>query len=79
MIQPSVKLIKYTYDVPAVFVGFQNALFSQTPRYLWNTTFTPSTEDFMNLPPYEQCDESAFEIKDPPPLQGWDTRCRKWY
>ena len=79
ILQPNNKLVTHSGNVLNTYTGFQNGLFYNSLRYFDTTTFNPSTDESMNKPPYKLCEDSFFEIKDPPPLNGWDARCRAWY
>ena len=79
MMQPTAKLMVDGYDMPKYITGFQNGLIYEMPRSFKNTTFYPATIDYVNDPPDTACADSVFEVKNPSPNPGWDTRCTVWY
>ena len=74
--QPILKLGSLGYDLPFTYLGFSNGLFYQTP-YTYSSGIISQQE--ADPPVSASCYEVQFEITNPPPLGGYDPRCRPWY
>ena len=74
---PTFELVNANTVVSPIYLGFMNGLVGYTPRYFINETILPKTNP--DLPPLSSCASSAFPIENPPPLGGYDCRCRSWF
>ena len=74
MNHPSYEYSRY-FNSPT-FTVFDNGLFLQSIKR-YGSGVIPEFVEPKEV--FSECASSAFEIKNPPPMLGYDPRCRAWY